>query len=191
MSETLSTMAPLGSVLPSFSLPDLEGKRVSDRDFADARALIVAFICPHCPYVKHVRQAFAQLAKDYQARDVAIVAINSNDEDAFPDDDLAGMKREATQVGYSFPYLRDESQDFARAFHAACTPDFFVFGPGRRLVYRGQFDSSRPSSGTLATGIDLRDALDAVISGQTVSAAQRPSVGCNIKWKPGNKPSYA
>jgi len=184
-------MLALGTMLPSFSLPDLDGKTVTDRDFPNAPALVVAFICPHCPYVKHVRQAFVQLAKDYQRHHVAIVAINSNDAQAFPDDDPAGMRREASAAGFTFPYLYDESQEVAKEFRAACTPDFFVFDRLRRLAYRGQFDGSRPNSATPVSGADLRGALDAVIGGQTPSSTQRPSVGCNIKWKPRNAPSYA
>ena len=192
MAETPSTMLALGTALPSFAVPDLDGKTVTDRDFPSAPALVVAFICPHCPYVKHVRQAFAQLAKEYQQQQqVAIVAINSNDAQAFPDDDPAGMRREASAAGFTFPYLYDESQEVAKAFRAACTPDFFVFDRDRRLAYRGQFDGSRPNSATPATGADLRAALDAVVAGRAPSADQRPSVGCNIKWKPQNAPSYA
>jgi thiol-disulfide isomerase/thioredoxin len=184
-------MQPLGTPLPPFSLPDLEGRTVGDRDFRDAPALIVAFLCPHCPYVKHVRPAFAQLVKEYQPRGVAVVAINSNDASAFPDDDPAGMRREAAEAGFTFPYLHDESQEAARAFQAACTPDFFVFDRDRRLAYRGQFDASRPTSGTPATGADLRGALDRLLAGEPVPPAQQPSVGCSIKWKPRNAPSDA
>jgi thiol-disulfide isomerase/thioredoxin len=191
MAETPSTMLDLGTELPPFSLPDLDGAIVSDQDFRNAKALVVAFICPHCPYVKHLRQGFVQLAKDYQARHVAIVVINSNDVNAFPEDDPAGMRREASAAGFTFPYLYDESQQVAKAFRAACTPDFFVFDGQSRLAYRGQFDDSRPNSKTPVTGVDLRHALDALISGQRVSSTQRPSVGCNIKWKPGNAPRYA
>jgi peroxiredoxin len=191
MAETPSTMRALCTELPTFSLPDLNGTLVSNRDFQNAAATVVAFICPHCPYVQHVRQAFVQLAQEYQSRHVAIVAINSNDANAFPDDDLSGMKREASAAGFTFPYLRDESQQVARAFHAACTPDFFVFDRQRRLAYRGQFDGSRPKNATPVTGADLRKALDALLAGQPVTRDQRPSVGCNIKWKPGNEPSAA
>jgi peroxiredoxin len=191
MAETPSTMLDLGTELPPFSLPDLDGAIVSDQDFRNAKALVVAFICPHCPYVKHLRQGFVQLAQDYQAHHVAIVAINSNDVNAFPEDDPARMRREASAAGFTFPYLFDESQQVAKAFRAACTPDFFVFDGQSRLAYRGQFDDSRPNSRTRVTGVDLRHALDALVSGQRVSSTQRPSVGCNIKWKPGNAPRYA
>jgi thiol-disulfide isomerase/thioredoxin len=191
MAETPSTMLALGTEMPAFALPDLDGKVVTDRDFTDARALVVAFLCPHCPYVKHVRRAFAGVAKVYQARDIAVVAINSNDATAYPEDDPAGMRREASSAGYTFPYLHDGSQEAARTFRAACTPDFFVFDRQRRLVYRGQFDDSRPNSAMPATGADLRGALDALLAGTPVPARQRPSVGCNIKWKPGNAPPWA
>ena len=191
MAETPSTMLALGTELPAFSLPGLGGQSVTDQDSAGAQALVVAFICPHCPFVKHVRQRFAQVAMDYQSKGIAFVAINSNDADAFPDDDPAGMKREANEVGYTFPYLYDESQEVAKSFRAACTPDFFVFGLDRRLAYRGQFDSSRPNNPEPVTGADLCVALDALIGGHAVSDTQRPSVGCNIKWKPGKAPSYA
>ena len=191
MPETPSTMLPLGTPLPAFSLPDFDGRTVSHRDSAEAPVLIVAFLCPHCPYVKHVRPAFVQLVKEYQPRGIAVVAINSNDANAFPDDDPAGMRREAAEAGFTFPYLFDEDQAVAKAFQAACTPDFFVFDGDRRLAYRGQFDSSRPKSGTPATGADLRSALDRLLAGQPAAAAQHPSVGCNIKWKPQNAPSYA
>lgn len=176
-------MLALGTALPSFSLPDLDGTLVSDQDFTDVPALLIAFICPHCPYVKHVRRGFVQLAKDFQSRDVAVVAINSNDAQAVPEDGPAGMKREASNAGFTFPYLCDESQEVARAFRAACTPDFFVFDRQGRLAYRGQMDASRPNSATPVTGADLRAALDALLAGQPVSPTQRPSVGCNIKWK--------
>jgi thiol-disulfide isomerase/thioredoxin len=184
-------MLPLGTELPPFSLPDLNGRTVSDTDFQTSAAVVVAFICPHCPFVKHIRRAFAQLANDYRARQVAVVAINSNDPTTYPEDDLNGMKQEASEAGFTFPYLHDESQEVAKAFRAACTPDFFVFDRDRRLAYRGQFDSSRPSKPTPVTGADLRAALDAILDRQPVSATQRPSVGCNIKWKAGNAPRYA
>jgi peroxiredoxin len=183
-------MLALGTPLPAFSLPNLDGELVGDRDFAGAEALVVAFLCPHCPYVKHIRSGFVQLAKDYQPRGVAIVAINSNDAVAFPEDDPAGMRREASAAGFTFPYLYDENQQVAKAFRAACTPDFFVFDRQRRLAYRGQFDDSRPNRSRPVTGIDLRNALDALLAGMPVPAAQFPSVGCNIKWKPGNEPRY-
>jgi thiol-disulfide isomerase/thioredoxin len=184
-------MLALGTELPSFALPDLDGNIVTDKDFAHATALLVAFLCPHCPYVEHVRRTFAEVAKAYQARDVAVVAINPNDPTAYPEDGPAGMRREAVSAGYTFPYLIDESQDVAKAFRAACTPDFYVFDRHRRLAYRGQFDASRPKSQTPVTGADLRGALDALLGGTTLPSTQRPSVGCSIKWKPGNAPGWA
>ena len=183
-------MLELGTELPPFSLPNLDGRMVGDRDFA-GRAVVVAFLCPHCPYVKHVRPAFAAAAKEYQAKGVSFVAINSNDAVAYPEDDPTGMTREAASAGFTFPYLYDETQDVAKVFRAACTPDFFLFDRHHRLVYRGQFDASRPKSAVPVTGADLRLALDALLAGTSVSSVQRPSVGCNIKWKPTNAPSYA
>jgi len=191
MALTPSTMAPLGTPAPEFRLPDTDGRLVSLSDFTDAPAVLVAFICNHCPYVKHVREAFARLAREYQARGVAIVAINSNDVATHPDDSPAKMKEEKQAAGYVFPYLFDESQQVARAYRAACTPDFFLFDKQRRLVYRGQMDASRPGNGKANDGADLRAALDAVIAGKTPSAQQVPSMGCNIKWKPGNEPTFA
>ena len=190
MSVTPSTMLELGTPLPSFSLTGLDGRAVSDRDFQSAPALLVAFLCPHCPYVRHVRDEFARFAKEYRAKGLAIVAINSNDAVEFPDDSPEGMKKEASEVGYTFPYLADESQSVAKAYRAACTPDFFLFDRARRLVYRGQFDGSRPKSGVPVTGADLRAAADAVLAGLEPPAVQRPSIGCNIKWKRGGEPEY-
>jgi peroxiredoxin len=183
MSLTPSTMLELGTPLPPFRLPDLDGRlRIAD-DFAGAPALLVAFICRHCPYVTHIRAVFSRFAVDYEPKGLAVVAINSNDAVTYPDDGPEGMKIEARTAGYIFPYLYDESQEVARAFHAACTPDFFLFDAGRRLVYRGQFDASRPGNGIPVTGEALGAAVDAVLAGQTPSTDQRPSVGCNIKWK--------
>jgi peroxiredoxin len=182
MSET-STMLPLGTVAPPFRLRDTNGKLVSSDDFKNPPAFIVAFICNHCPYVKHIAGAFANLASEYQARGVAIIAINSNDSEAYPDDSPAKMAEEIQHNGYTFPYLVDETQDVARAYHAVCTPDLFLFDNHRRLVYRGQFDDSRPKSGHPVTGVDLRAALDAVLAGRPVNQDQKPSVGCSIKWK--------
>jgi peroxiredoxin len=190
MALTPSTMAPLGMPAPDFRLPDTDGKVVSLTDFADAPALLVAFICNHCPYVKHVRESFARLARDYQAKGVAVVAINSNDVSSHPDDSPDKMKQEKAAAGYAFPYLFDETQEVARAYRAACTPDFFVFGKDRRLAYRGQMDGSRPGNGKPNEGADLRAALDAVLAGKAPAPEQTPSVGCNIKWKPGNEPTW-
>lgn len=187
---THSTMMPLGTVAPDFSLPDTEGQTVSLSDFQDAKALLVMFICNHCPYVKHVRGELARLARDYQDKGVAVVGISSNDVENYPDDSPEKMVIEKAQVGYSFPYLYDESQEVAKAYTAACTPDFFVFDKDRRLIYRGQLDDSRPDSGKPLTGSDLRAALDAALADQPVPQDQKPSAGCNIKWKKGNEPDY-
>lgn len=190
MVETPSTMLPLGTEAPAFSLPDTGGNTVSLGDFADAPALLVVFMCNHCPYVKHVREGLAGLVRQYQEKGVAAVAINSNDVESYPDDSPEKMAKEAAAYGYTFPYLFDESQETAKAYKAACTPDFYIFDEGRRLVYRGQMDDSRPGNQKTVTGADLRAALDAVLEGRPVSPDQRPSLGCNIKWKPGNEPDY-
>ena len=185
-----SQMLPLGTVAPPFALPDTEGRTIALDDFAGARALLVMFICNHCPYVKHVQGELARLGRDYGTRGVGIVAISSNDVAAYPDDSPARMKEEKERVGYSFPYLFDETQRVAQAYRAACTPDFFLFDRARRLAYRGQFDDSRPGNEIPVTGRDLRAALDAVLAGAPVSPDQRPSIGCGIKWKRGNEPRY-
>jgi thiol-disulfide isomerase/thioredoxin len=190
MAMTPSTMLELGTPLPTFELPDLEGKSVSPDQFESAPALLVVFLCPHCPVVRHIRKDFARFAAEYKSKGLAIVAINSNDPIAYPDDDRDGMKREIFDAGYAFPYLVDESQDVAKAYQAACTPDFFLFDRDRRLVYRGQFDDSRPRNNVPITGSDLRAAVDAVLQGRSPSTSQTPSVGCNIKWKVGNEPEY-
>jgi peroxiredoxin len=188
---TPSTMLPLGTPAPDFRLPDAAGRPVARDDFAAAPALLVAFLCNHCPYVKHVQSGFAAFAKEYAARGLAIVAINSNDFAAHPDDSPPRMAEEAARVGYAFPYLVDETQAVAKAYRAACTPDFFLFDAARRLVYRGQLDDSRPGNGRPVTGRDLRDAADAVLAGRAPRGEQTPSIGCNIKWKPGREPDYA
>lgn len=190
MAETPSTMLPLGTSAPDFKLPDPSGKVTSLSDFKNAPTLLVAFICNHCPFVKHIRNEFAAFAREYQKRGVGIVAISSNDAENYPDDSPAKMAEESKQAGYTFPYLYDETQEIAKAYHAACTPDFFLFDRNHRLVYRGQFDDSRPSNGRPVTGKDLRNALDAVLAGRVVSSEQKPSVGCNIKWKRENAPDY-
>jgi peroxiredoxin len=190
MVRTASTMLPLGVAAPDFSLPDTNGRTVSLAEFADAPALLAVFLCNHCPYVKHVAAGLAELAAEYQGRGVAVVGVNSNDVDAFPDDSPAKMAEEAKARGYTFPYLFDATQQVAKAYRAACTPDFYVFDRRRKLVYRGQMDSSRPGGGVPVTGEDLRTALDAVLADQPVPAVQKPSLGCNIKWKPGNEPDY-
>lgn len=185
-----STMLGLGTRAPDFGLPDTDGRTVSLADFTDAPALLVMFICNHCPYVKHVRHEIARLARDYMAKGVGVVGISANDASAYPDDSPERMKEEKAQVGYPFPYLYDESQAVAQAYRAACTPDFYLFDKARRLVYRGQLDDSRPSKPVPVTGRDVRAALDAVLAGRPVSPEQIPSVGCNIKWKPGNAPEW-
>jgi peroxiredoxin len=190
MSLTPSTMLPLGTKAPDFALKDTEGNQVSLSDFSDKKALVVMFICNHCPYVKHVRRGIVELADDYMDRDVGFVAINSNDAEMYPDDDYESMKKEVAEVNYQFPYLHDETQKVAHAYKAACTPDFFVFDGNMELIYRGQFDNSRPSNNIPVTGKSIRGTLDAVLSGEPVSENQKPSVGCNIKWKRGNEPDY-
>ncbi|MBZ5638283.1 MAG: thioredoxin family protein [Acidobacteriia bacterium] len=188
MAATPSTMLELGRRAADFSLPDTDGKTVSLSDFDGAKALLVMFICNHCPYVKHVQQELAALGREYGKRGAAVVAISSNDVAAYPDDAPDKMKIEKERAGYTFPYLFDESQDVAKAYQAACTPDFFVFDGGRKLVYRGQMDESRPGNGVPVTGKDLRAALDAVLASREVPADQKPSIGCNIKWRAGNEP---
>ena len=184
-------MLPLGTVAPTFSLPDaVSGKPVSLGDLKAASALLVMFLCNHCPYVKHVQSGMAQMARDFQARGVAVVAISSNDVSNYPDDSPELMKAEATRAGYTFPYLYDESQEVARASRAACTPDFFLFDGPRRLVYRGQMDDARRGNDLPVTGKSLREAVDAVLGGRDVPGNQIPSLGCNIKWKPGREPDY-
>jgi peroxiredoxin len=191
MVQTASTMMlPLGAKAPPFDLADPSGRRYSLAGFEGSKALLVAFICKHCPFVAHVRVGFAALATEYQKRGVAVVAIASNDVQAYPEDGPEGMAAEAREAGYDFPYLFDETQEVAKAYGAACTPDFFLFDPERRLFYRGQLDGSRPGNGVPVTGEDLRGALDAVLDGRPAPQVQRPSLGCNIKWKPGNEPVY-
>jgi len=183
-------MLPLGTTAPDFRLPDTNGKMISLADFPDAKAFLVMFICNHCPYVKHVREELARIGRDYQPRGVAIFAINSNDAKNYSDDSPPKMKEEARLAGYTFPYLFDETQAVAKAYRAACTPDFFLFDANRKLIYRGQIDDSRPGKNISVTGKDLRAALDAVLGGKPVSPNQIPSIGCNIKWKPGHEPHY-
>jgi peroxiredoxin len=185
-----STMLPLGTKAPDFRLPDAAGKMISLAELQGAPALLVVFMCNHCPYVKHIRAGLAQLARDYLPRGVAMVGINSNDVENYPADSPARMAEEAKAAGYLFPYLYDETQSVAKAYRAACTPDFYVFDAGQRLVYRGQMDDSRPGSSLPVTGKDLRAALEAALSGKPVPSSQKPSIGCNIKWKPGNEPEY-
>lgn len=190
MVRTPSTMLPLGTPAPDFSLTNVDGRTVSLADFADAPALLVVFMCNHCPYVIHVADELARLTAEYMAKGVAVVGISSNDVSSHPADSPERMVAEAEDRGYQFPYLYDETQEVAIAYHAACTPDFFVFDEDRKLVYRGQMDDSRPDSGIPVTGNDLRAALDAELAGKPVPEPQKPSLGCNIKWKPGNEPEY-
>lgn len=190
MAMTASTMLPLGTEAPDFVLPDAKGTLVSASDFGDARALVVVFLCNHCPFVKHVIDGLVKLTKEYQPRGIAVVGISANDVRQFPEDRPEKMAQFAREKGFTFPYLYDETQDVAKRYRAACTPDFFVFDENRRLVYRGQMDDSRPGSNVPVTGADLRAALDAVLEGEPVPAEQRPSMGCNIKWKAGNEPDY-
>ena len=186
-----STMLPLGTSAPDFQLPDTSGKIISSAAFAKGKtALLIIFLCNHCPYVVHIRAGLAQLARDYAPKNVGIVGINSNDAKNYPADSPAKMTDEVKSAGYIFPYLHDETQAVAKAYRAACTPDFFLFDRGRRLVYRGQFDASRPGNGIPVTGKDLRAALEAVLAGKPTSEFQTASIGCNIKWKPGNAPDY-
>jgi peroxiredoxin len=191
MARTPSKMVSLGTQAPDFHLPDVvSGQIISLENFATKSALLVMFICRHCPYVKHVQSELARIGKDYQSRDVGIVAITSNDIEQQPDDAPELSKSMAQELGFAFPFCYDESQAVAKAYGATCTPDFFLFDRNRQLVYRGQLDDSRPSNGLPVTGRDLRAALDALLAGQPVSQEQRASLGCNIKWKLGNEPVY-
>lgn len=195
MARTPSTMLALGTPAPDFALPDtVSGRTVRLADVATAKGLVVMFLCNHCPFVKHVRAGVAALGRDAQALGVGVVAISSNDVEAHPDDAPALMTREAVEAGYTFPYLYDQTQQVAKDFSAACTPDFYLFDGSRRLVYRGQMDASRPPSkgypAVPVTGEDLRAAIAAMLAGKPVNPDQRPSLGCNIKWKPGNAPAY-
>jgi peroxiredoxin len=190
MALTPSTMLPLGSKAPDFRLYDTDGRTVSLADFHAAPALLVVFLCNHCPYVKHVRHRLARLTRAYMSAGVAVIGISSNDATAYPDDGPAAMAIEKAEVGYPFPYLYDETQMVAKAYNAAFTPDFYVFDSKRLLVYRGQMDDSRPGNDIAVTGSDLSAALNALLSNRPVSQDQKPSLGCNIKWKPGNEPPY-
>jgi peroxiredoxin len=190
MAAVNSQMLPLGTPAPSFSLTDTDGNTVSLDDGAGAKAYLVMFICNHCPYVIHVADELAAVSSDYADRGVAMFGISSNDVAKYPADSLPKMAEEKALRGYQFPYLLDDSQDVAKAYKAACTPDLYLFDADRKLVYRGQLDGSRPNNGIPVTGGDLRAALDAVLGGADVSADQVASIGCNIKWKPGNAPEY-
>ncbi|MBX3458990.1 MAG: thioredoxin family protein [Planctomycetes bacterium] len=188
MALTPSTMVPLGTKAPGFTLPDTDGRTVKLADFT-GKPVLVMFICNHCPYVKHLAEGLAALGRDYAGK-LGIVGINSNDVANYADDSPAKMKAEVKARGYTFPYLYDETQAVAKAYHAACTPDFFLFDRAHKLVYRGQLDASRPGNDVPVTGKDLRQAIDAVLQGKPPSDKQTPSVGCNIKWKAGNAPAY-
>jgi peroxiredoxin len=190
MVATVSTMLPLGTKAPDFALPDTKGKIVSLSDFKDAPALLVIFMCNHCPFVKHIIDELAKLVKQYQKKGAAVVGINSNDIEAYPEDSPDNMAKLVKEKGLTFPYLYDETQKAALAYRAACTPDFFLFDKAGTLVYRGQMDDSRPGNNIPVTGKDLRAALDAVLEGKQVSEKQKPSIGCNIKWKQGSEPEY-
>jgi peroxiredoxin len=191
MSLTPSTMLALKTKAPDFRLPNVvTGATISLRNYAGIKPLLVMFICRHCPYVQHIKQELARLGKDYANKDIGIVAISSNDAKNYPDDKPEMLKAMSKEEGFTFPFCYDESQEVAKAYSAACTPDFFLFDKNRELVYRGQLDDSRPGNGKPLTGRDLRAAMDAVLADKPVSADQIPSVGCNIKWKPGNEPDY-
>jgi thiol-disulfide isomerase/thioredoxin len=191
MAATESTMLELGTAAPDFALPDVvSGNTITLGSFTGAKGLLIMFLCPHCPYVKHVEHKLASLLKEYAGDPLRIVAIGSNDAVQFPDDGPAGLRTQAVELGFQFPYCYDESQDVAKAYRAACTPDFFLFDGDRKLVYRGQMDGARPKNDTPVTGGDLRAALDAVLAGRAIDPVQRPSLGCNIKWKKGNEPKY-
>ena len=187
----LSFMVALGSTAPDFTLPDVVSeKKVSLKDYKGKKATLVMFICRHCPYVQHVKAELARLGRDTQGQDIGILAISSNDAENYPDDAPASLKQMAREEGFTFPLLYDETQGVAKAYKAFCTPDFFLFDEKLKLAYRGQLDDSRPGNNKPVTGKDLRAAIDAVLSGKPVAALQRPSSGCNIKWKPGNEPRF-
>jgi peroxiredoxin len=191
MARTPSTMPDLGTPAPDFALADVvTGRTVALADLREAKALLVAFWCNHCPFVKHIEDAFLDFAREYLPRGLEVVAISANDPERYPDDAPGAMKALANLKDYPFPYLFDGSQEVARAYRAACTPDFFLYDAGGRLVYRGQFDESRPSTDIPVTGADLRAAVEAVLAGESPGPDQYPSVGCNIKWRPGNEPDY-
>lgn len=184
-----STMIPLGTPAPRFELPSIDGRTVAFEDLAEAPALLVMFLCNHCPYVRHVEQALGRVVAELEAAGLAAVGIASNDVDAYPDDGPAGLAGQATRAGFTFPYLLDSSQQVAKAYRAACTPDFFLYGRDRTLAYRGEFDSSRPSAGGAATGAGLRAAAELVLAGRSVPEPHAPGLGCGIKWKPGKQPA--
>lgn len=190
MVSVQSTMLQLGSEMPSFQLPDPSGRLISSESLQGSPATLVMFICNHCPYVKHIKPKLAEVTKELVERGVAAVGINSNDPQNHPDDSPAAMAQDIKEFGYAFPYLVDDTQEVAKAFRAACTPDFFLFDVDHKLAYRGQFDDSRPKTDIPVTGADLMRAVEALLEGQPVPEEQKPSIGCNIKWKPGNEPDY-
>jgi peroxiredoxin len=190
MARVASTMLPLGTLAPDFQLPDVFGETISLATMKGKQGLLVMFICKHCPFVKHVEAQLAQIGKDYEDKNLGIVAISANDASNYPDDAPDQLQAMAKELGFTFPLCYDETQETAKAYTAACTPDFFLFDGNRSLVYRGQLDDSRPGNDKPVTGQDLRNAIDAVLAGQPVSDMQKPSIGCNIKWKPGNAPAY-
>ncbi|NGZ09203.1 MAG: thioredoxin family protein [Nitrospira sp. LK70] len=192
MVATTSAMLPLGIDAPPFSLRDVvSGRTYSLESFADKTALLVMFICRHCPYVVHVEQELAKIGQDYRNTDLGIIAISSNDPIGYPDDAPPKLKEMAQRLGFTFPFCHDETQEVAKAYRAACTPDFYLFDRDRRLVYRGQLDESRPGNNKPVTGRDLRSAIQAVLAGKAIDGPQKPSIGCSIKWKPGHTPPYA
>ncbi len=191
MALTPSTMLPLGTKAPNFQLPDVvSGQTISLDTFAGKQALLVMFICRHCPFVKHLQSELAKIGKDYADFDVGIVAISANDAENYPSDAPDKLKEMSAELGFTFPFCYDETQETAKAYTAACTPDFFLFDANQQLVYRGQLDDSRPSNNKPVTGQDIRSALEALLASQPVNPEQKPSIGCNIKWKPGNEPTY-
>ena len=191
MVKTVSTMLPLGTAAPDFQLPDVvSGKTISLDSFADSQALLVMFICQHCPFVIHVREELAKIGQDYQDRSLGIVAISANDVANYPNDSPEKLKQMAHEFKFNFPVCYDESQEVSKSYTAACTPDFFLFDGDNKLVYRGQLDDSRPGNGFPVTGEDMRQAIDFTLKGEEIDFAQKPSIGCNIKWKPGNEPDY-
>ena len=190
MVETRSTMAPIGMSAPNFSLPNTEGNLVSLRDLEGAPALLIMFLCNHCPFVKHLQMELADLIGEYQGMGLAAVAINSNDFIQYPEDNPDRMAEEVSEIGYTFPYLVDEDQSVAKDYRAACTPDFFLFDDQQRLFYRGQFDGSRPGNNVAVTGVDLKRAIKSALKGEESPRVQNPSIGCNIKWKNENQPDY-
>jgi peroxiredoxin len=191
MARTPSQMIDLGTEAPNFQLPDVvSGKTIGLDDFPNAKGFMIAFICNHCPFVQLIRHEFARYGREYTERGIAVIAINSNDIDAHPEDGPDPMRDDARRFGYTFPYCLDEDQSVAKAYQAACTPDLYLFDADRRLVYRGQFDAARPGNDVPVTGKDLRAATEALLAGQPIPTDQKASLGCNIKWRPGNEPAY-